>query len=131
MIVVDASVVVAALTDSAAAGEAARRVLGAGGAMHVPDLFDLEVVSAARRLWLSATLGRDEFEWLAVVASRLPARRWAAHPFIERITALAANVTPYDAAYVALAEFVSAPLFTFDTRLAAAPGSQCEIRLVS
>lgn len=39
-------------------------------------------------------------------------------------------VTPYDAAYVALAEVLDCALLTSDSRLASAPGPRCEIRVV-
>lgn len=40
------------------------------------------------------------------------------------------NLTPYDAAYVALAELLSAPLATSDARLARATGPRCLIELI-
>ena len=47
-----------------------------------------------------------------------------------RIWALKQNLSAYDAAYVALAEALDAPLLTLDARLAAAPGHQAEIHLI-
>jgi len=47
------------------------------------------------------------------------------HPhddLLERIWAWRANLTAYDATYVALAEVLGEPLVTADQRLAAAPG---------
>lgn len=41
------------------------------------------------------------------------------------------NVTPYDAAYVALAERLSGPLVTCDGKPAAATGPRCLIELIS
>jgi predicted nucleic acid-binding protein len=38
-----------------------------------------------------------------------------------------ANLTAYDAAYVALAEALDAPLLTRDRRLAAAPGHRARV----
>ncbi len=40
---------------------------------------------------------------------------------------LRSNVTPYDATYVALAEGLSCPLVSADTRLARAPGIHCHV----
>jgi len=40
------------------------------------------------------------------------------------------NLTAYDAAYVALAEALDAPLLTRDRRLAAAPGHYAKIILI-
>jgi len=45
--------------------------------------------------------------------------------FDERVWQLRANVTPYDAWYVALAEALDVPLATLDLRLATAPGPRC------
>jgi predicted nucleic acid-binding protein len=44
---------------------------------------------------------------------------------------LRANVSPYDAVYVALAEALGAELITADRRLAAAPGIRCPVRMLS
>ncbi len=52
-------------------------------------------------------------------------------PFLGRIWELRANLSPYDAAYVALAEAVEAPLLTADARLSRAPGMRCEVVLLS
>lgn len=43
---------------------------------------------------------------------------------------LAPRFTFYDALYVALATALDVPLLTGDSRLAAAPGLPCEIKLV-
>jgi predicted nucleic acid-binding protein len=41
------------------------------------------------------------------------------------------NLTPYDAAYVALAELTGAILVTGDERITAAPGTRCDIRTIT
>jgi len=46
------------------------------------------------------------------------------------MAALSASVTAYDAAFVAVAELLDAPLLTTDARLARAPGPRCEFLLV-
>ena len=40
------------------------------------------------------------------------------------------NLTPYDAAYVALAELTGAVLVTGDERITASPGTRCEIQVI-
>jgi len=47
----------------------------------------------------------------------------------DRAWELRENVTVFDAAYVAVAEVIRAPLATLDRKLAAAPGTRCEFRL--
>lgn len=51
-------------------------------------------------------------------------------PLIGRIWELRDDLTPYDAAYVALAEALEAPLLTADRRLARAAGAGCEVELL-
>ncbi len=48
-------------------------------------------------------------------------------PFAERIWELRRNLTPYDAAYVALAEALDCLLLTADRRLKRAAGVGCAI----
>jgi len=60
----------------------------------------------------------------------LPIVRVPHADMLPRIWELRDNVTPYDAAYVALAEALNAPLLTADARFAAAPGPRCEFRVL-
>lgn len=57
----------------------------------------------------------------------LPIVRWQHLQLVPRIWALRAIFTPYDAAYVALAEVLDAPLITTDLRLARARGHRASI----
>jgi predicted nucleic acid-binding protein len=61
--------------------------------------------------------------------SSSPSKRALSLP--HRAYELGANVTPYDATYVALAEHLDCPLLTADGRLAAAPGLRCAVRLLA
>lgn len=61
----------------------------------------------------------------------LPLERAPHTPLLVPIWQLAANVTPYDAAYVALAEALDVGLLTADRRLARARGPTCEIEVVA
>jgi predicted nucleic acid-binding protein len=49
---------------------------------------------------------------------------------MRRAHELRANVTAYDAAYVALAEALDCPLITADKRLSRAPGLHCPVTLL-
>jgi len=52
-------------------------------------------------------------------------------PFLERMWELRENVTPYEAAYVAMAERLDGALITCDTGLGAASGVRCTLDLIA
>ena len=60
----------------------------------------------------------------------LPLRRSSHRPLLRRIWELRHAVTPYDGAYIALAEALDVALVTADARLARAPGIPCTIETV-
>ena len=130
MIVVDAGVVFTLVAGAeAAARDLALRV--DNEQMLAPQLVDLEVVSVLRRL----VLRRDFPPSLAAASVRhlgeLDITRVAHAPLLERCWELSDNLTPYDAAYVALAELVGAPLLTTDQRLVGASGTRCPIEVLN
>jgi predicted nucleic acid-binding protein len=59
----------------------------------------------------------------------MPITRYPHDIFLQRIWELRANITAYDAIYVALAEALSTPLLTCDKRLANAPLYNVDIEL--
>lgn len=130
MIVVDASVLVTGLADDTADGESARQRLR-GERIAAPHLIDVEVVSAWRRMVSAGTLNerRARLAMDDLLALRL--HRVSHAPLIQRCWQLRANLTTYDAAYVALAERLGAILVTADTRLANAPGTRCQIEVLT
>lgn len=126
MIVVDASVVVTALADDGPDGDQARGRLR-GERLAAPHLIDLEVVSAWRRMAAAGALNRRRAELAIVDLLSLRVDRVPHGRLLERCWELRANLTMYDAAYVALAEVLDAVLLTADIRLAGAPGIHCAI----
>lgn len=59
----------------------------------------------------------------------LPIDLFPYEPLAQRVWQLRRNLTSYDAAYVALAEILDAPLITVDRRLAGAAGIACRVEL--
>lgn len=94
---------------------------------YAPDLIDLEYASALRKLVLRKDLTPEEardylLEWACNALIR------CSHVMLlPRIWELGDNITPYDAAYVALAEILGIPLVTADRRLARAASAYCEV----
>ncbi|MEE4271695.1 MAG: type II toxin-antitoxin system VapC family toxin [Thermoanaerobaculales bacterium] len=122
--VVDASVVVAALVSSDDAGRWAEEIVG-GGHLAAPQLVIVETLNILRRMEASEQIAGLE----AAAAQRnlhdLPIDLAPIRSFEERIWQLRANLTSYDAWYVAVAEVLGLPLATLDRRLAEAPGPTC------
>ena len=56
----------------------------------------------------------------------LNVRLYDYYVFAPRIWQLRENVTPYDAWYVALAEYLEEPLATLDVNLMRSPGPRCQ-----
>lgn len=74
-----------------------------------------------RRFVLAGTLPADRAGDALDELAQSPLVRHPHYPFLERVWQLRSNLTAYDAAYVALAEFLDAPLLTLDARMARAP----------
>lgn len=130
MIVLDASVV--ALAVGAERDDARRaRDSFAGERLYAPELVDLEVASYIRRGRRAGRIGSRRAIQALTALALMPIARVSHRPFLSRIWDLRDNVSPYDAAYVALAEVMEAPLLTADARLARAAGLGCEVVLFS
>lgn len=130
MIVLDASTVVDFLLGTPAAARIEKRILSSRETWHAPHLLDLEVAQVLRRYVregeIKTARGRQALEDLMI----LPLSRYPHDVLLPRIWELRQNVTTYDAAYVALAELLEAPLLTRDARLASVPGLRAEIEVV-
>ena len=97
----------------------------------VPHLLDSEVTSVLRRLVLRGDLSVEQWDAAMSRFLELDLERFPADRLRPRMWELRANLTGYDATYVALAEAVGATaLLTTDARLAGAPGLRCTVRVV-
>lgn len=130
MIVLDASVLATAVGDDAADGRAARDVMRAADVISAPDLVDVETVAVLRKRWIAGSLSLGRFEAAVDDLRDLAIERVSTRRLMRRAHELRDNVTPYDAAYVALAEALSCPLVTADERLARASGITCAVQVL-
>jgi len=131
VIVVDASVLANAVADDEAAGRQARDLLRAHRELAAPDLVDVETTAVLRRRWLAGTITDERFEHAVDDLVDLPLARYPTLALVRRAFELRANVTAYDACYVALAEALGRPLCTTDARLAHASGPRCAVQLIT
>lgn len=129
MIVVDASVLANALADDGDDGAIARTRLTESG-LAAPDLIDVETVAVLRKRWISGDLTEQRFSDAIDDLEDLDLARYPTLPLMRRAFELRANVTAYDAVYVALAEQLDCTLLTADRRLAAAPTISCPVEIV-
>jgi predicted nucleic acid-binding protein len=127
-LVVDSSVVVAALIDQGSDGDWAKRQLN-GQRLVAPQHMPVEVAHVLRRSSLIGEISSDAASLGHHDLLQLRMTLIGYRGFGMRVWELRNNVSPYDAWYVALAETLEVPLLTLDRRLAAASGPQCEFRL--
>ena len=131
MIVVDASVVVGFLLDPALTAPALAAFHAADDDLHAPAHLDLEVASAIRRHVAAGLAAVSRADAAMVDLADLPITRHPVEPLMPRVWGLRADVSPYDAAYLALAEGLGAPLLTLDRRLHRAVATSAEVRLLT
>jgi predicted nucleic acid-binding protein len=98
--------------------------------LAAPELLDVEVVSAFRRLCAAGKLAAERAGAAMTDLDVLRVQSVPHRPLLARCWELRENVTVYDAVYIALAEILDVPLLTADRRLANAPGTRCAFELV-
>ena len=124
-VVIDSSVLVAALVDSGPLGNWAEEVL-AGGSLQAPELVHAEATNIFRRLERARLTTTPEANAAQDDLMQLDIELLPFAPFSGRIWELRHNVTGYDAWYVAIAEALRLPLATMDEALSKSTGVACD-----
>ena len=134
MIVVDASALTEFLVSSGALAQKVRERIATEDEIHAPYLIDTEVASAVIGMGKGTRggrpkLSRGEVDHHLKEFADLPLTRHPALPLTARVGALAANLSVYDATYVALAEVLGLTLLTTDSRIKrrVGPIARCDI----
>lgn len=135
MIVLDSSAVVEWLLGLPLANDVADRITAADS-LHVPALLDVEVAQVVRRYAASGQITAQTGERALEALAELDAVRYTHELLLPLIWKLRDNLTAYDAAFVALAAALEAPLVTLDTRIARAmspeiSGQQVTVDLIA
>ncbi|MGB2623829.1 MAG: type II toxin-antitoxin system VapC family toxin [Candidatus Acidiferrum sp.] len=130
MIVLDASAAIEWLLQTRAGVDIDQRIFSRSETIHAPHLLDVEVAQVLRRYVrdksITARRGQEALEDL----TGIPLTRYPHDFLIPRIWELRATLTAYDAAYVALAELLDAPLLTRDGKIASATGHYAKVEVV-
>ena len=124
-VIVDSSVVVAALLDTGPNGAWAEKVIE-DRALYAPELVRVEVTNILRRLERAKEITTAEANAGYEDLMQLEVELYSFDSFSDRIWQLRHTVTSYDAWYVAVAESLGFPLATLDKRLVKSDGPKCE-----
>ena len=130
MIVLDASAAIEWLLQTQTGMVIEQRIFSSAETLHAPHLLDVEVAQVLRRYVATGSLraGRAQQALQDLIDLRLT--RYPHAPFLPRVWELRANVSAYDALYIALAEVLRATLLTCDGKLASAPRNHARIQLI-
>lgn len=121
MIVLDASAAIAWLLDLPEAAQVTTRLAPEEVTVHAPHLLAVEVAQVVRRYAAAGEISAERGAHALTDLADLDVARHPHEPLLPMLWRLRSNLTAYDAAYVALALALDAPLVTLDARLAAAP----------
>ena len=129
MIVLDASAAIEWLLQTSVGRQIENRIYARDESLHAPHLLDLEVAQVLRRLVRQNEISTHRAEQAIDDLLDLRIHRYSQTVFLPRIWRLRSNLSAYDAAYVSLAESLSATLLTRDTRIAAFSGHSAAIEV--
>jgi predicted nucleic acid-binding protein len=130
MIVLDASVLIDLLLRTHAAAASERHIFARNQSLHAPALIDLEVCQVLRRFAAEKVITPAQGKAAIRLMSEMPIERHPHEALLSRIWELRGNLTAYDAAYIALAEALNAPLLTRDRKLASSQRHQADVLVI-
>jgi predicted nucleic acid-binding protein len=129
--VLDASAILEYLTDVRDRRSAIKPILeGPDTHCLTLEFCDLEVLAAVRAMVLRGDVSVSRAVRSVKTYHDLPLTRHGHGPLLPRIWELRANFSPYDAAYVVLAEVLDAKLVTADDRLRLAARTHTRLDVV-
>jgi len=130
MIVVDASAITELLLQTPLGTLVEQRVYRIDEDAHAPQVIDVEVLSALRRLVQSGEVTAERADEAVTDLGLLRLIRHSHVDLLVRAWELRQNFTMYDAMYLALAEALGATVVTCDGPFGAAPGHVIRVEVI-
>jgi predicted nucleic acid-binding protein len=115
------------LVDGGPSGQWAANALRSASDLLAPHLATFEAANILRRHQLAELITADQAAQAHADLLDLALELWPYELLARRAWELRENLSIYDGSYVALAEMMSTPLATLDSRIARAPGVRCVI----
>ena len=129
MTVIDCSAMIELLAARTRTGDRIARRLAATQTIYAPYVLDGEVVSALLGLMRGQKITEREADSALSGYQAFPIERQDVLGLWPRLKSLHANLSAYDAQYVALAEALRAPLITADARVKRGGAARCDIEV--
>ena len=127
--VIDCSAMIELLAAKTQTGDAVALRVTAAQALYAPYVLDGEVISALLGLIRGKKISEREADAALSNYRAFPVERQDVLPLWPRLKSLHANLSAYDAEYVALAEALHVPLITADARVKRSGVAQCEVEV--
>ena len=129
MTVIDCSAMVELLAAKTRTGDAIASRVTAAQTLYAPWLLDGEVISALLGLMRGQKISGQEADAALSNYRAFPVERQDVLPLWPRLKSLHANLSAYDAQYVALAEALDVSLITADARIKRSGVARCKIEV--
>jgi len=127
--VVDCSAMIELLAAKTPTGEAIARRVTTAQTLYAPYLLDGEVISALLGLRRGQKISEQEADAALSNYRAFPVERQDVLPLWPRLKSLHANLSAYDAQYVALAEALHVPLITANARVKRSGVARCDVEV--
>ena len=129
MTVVDCSAMIELLVARTPTGDAIARRVSAAQIVYAPYVLDGEIISALLGLVRGLKISEREADAALSNYRVFPVERQDVLPLWARLKSLHANLSAYDAQYVALAEAFRVPLITADARVGHSAAARCKVEV--
>ncbi|WP_406191618.1 MULTISPECIES: type II toxin-antitoxin system VapC family toxin [unclassified Streptomyces] len=129
MIVIGTSALVIFLTHHGTTGSAIRKRVSEATTVYAPTLIDYEIQSALLGLQHGGKLTEKQVTKAMADFTALPLDKHNTLALWDRVRSLHANLSAYDAQYVALAESLGVPLITCDWRIKRSGAAKCSVEV--